>query len=744
MGDSNQKKPVKRVVRTAPSAEEQKKAAQQRLVAGQTSKTSSKSAKSKTSGKSKKSKKRQRPVGVRVLTKTLGIIGKTIAALFLLMVIVGCIAATALTVFVMKYVDSESTYDLNNVQTTYTTNIIGLSAGQEVIIQSISNQGNREWLDITEIPEYVQDATICAEDKRFFEHEGVDWPRTFAAFTNMMLGYVGLDLGFDSGASTITQQLIKNINADFYNREASTKVKEILAALNLEKTYSKQQILGAYMNYISLGYNNYGIEAGAEYYFGKSTQELTIAEAASLACITKSPAYYNPIDGPEDNKERRSWVLKTMLEEEYITQEEYDQAINEDIQAALIPHDGTVDDGTDDKGYYSWAVDATMHDVAEDLADQEGWDYETAISKLKSGGYSIYTKIDIDLQNQLESITTNPDTFNSWMPENPPDAAVCVMDYEGNVVAQVGSRHPKTGYLGDSKVFSGMLNVGSCMKPLAAYAPALQNDLIYWDQVRKDEPKLCIDDDTGEIKKGGKANWPNNWNDSFSGNITIVDALRWSKNTIPVELEMQMGLESVQQWLEHDLGISTVDYAGDGYATTLGNMTNGIHLDEFTAGYLMFGNNGVHHDPKNYTIVYDSKGEVVLEADTAGNQALDSDTAYIMNRLLRTVIAQSGSTGTAASLDSLGIEVIGKTGTGEDKGLAFVGATPYHVSSIWMGYDDNSDIDSDLVYSPARVWYNIFSQLYATYEPKDFSYLDDSGVIQKNGGYYKAGVATGN
>ncbi len=284
---------------------------------------------------------------------------KTIAIIFLVLLIMICIVGTAMTVFIMKYVESDAVINLDDLSLNYTTTIYAVgSDGEYTEMQTIAAEGNRIWVSIDDIPQHVQDAFVYSEDERFMQHTGVDWFRTIGAFVDMVAGQLGFDnTGF--GASTITQQLIKNINGDYYDRTASNKMQEIVGALNLERHYSKEQILEAYLNYINLGNGCYGVEAASQKYFGKSVSELSYTEAAALAVTTKSPSNLNPLDNPEANKERRNQVaLSKMLEFGTITQEEYDACIQKDL--TIVNKD--LGAGTT-SGIYNWYTDEVIRQV---------------------------------------------------------------------------------------------------------------------------------------------------------------------------------------------------------------------------------------------------------------------------------------------------------------------------------------------------------------------------------------------
>ena len=280
-------------------------------------------------------KRRKKPLtkGQRVAKTIFATIGKVLLTSFLVMVITGCIVGTALTIYVLQYVDSEPVIQLSEVEMSNSGTIFAINAqGDYEVVQQISRGAKREWVSLSQIPQDLQDAFVYFEDERFYSHEGVDFKRTFGAVLNEILNLFHIGSGGDRfGGSTITQQLVKNINGDIYNRTVEVKIKEIMQAMNLERNYSKDQILEAYLNIAGLHFNTIGVQAGANLYFGKDVSELTLAECASLAVITKSPKNYNPISNPEANKRRRDNCLKKMLEFDRITQEEYEEAITKPV-----------------------------------------------------------------------------------------------------------------------------------------------------------------------------------------------------------------------------------------------------------------------------------------------------------------------------------------------------------------------------------------------------------------------------
>lgn len=645
---------------------------------------------------------------------------KTIAIVFLVLLIMICIVGTAMTVFIMKYVESDAVINLDDLSLNYTTTIYAVgSDGEYTEMQTIAAEGNRIWVSIDDIPQHVQDAFVYSEDERFMQHTGVDWLRTIGAFVDMIAGQLGFDnTGF--GASTITQQLIKNINGDYYDRSASNKMQEIVGALNLERHYSKEQILEAYLNYINLGNGCYGVEAASQKYFGKSVSELTYTEAAALAVTTKSPSNLNPLDNPEENKARRNQVaLSKMLEFGTITQEEYDACIQEDLTIV----NAELEAGTN-TGVYNWFTDEVIRQVQEDLVEAYGYSSEEALSMINRGGYRIYTTCDYQMQNQLETAFQDDSNFGSSMTNSAgekPSAAIVVMDYNGNVKALVGDRYQKTGNLVWSNATQGLISPGSCMKPITVYAPAIDNDTITYSSMLIDQPIQARNDD------GEMVDWPQNYDRVWTRRgYTMAEALQESKNTIPAQLIQMLTPQYCYDFLTQKLGITslTEDEASH-EALTLGGLTYGMSVEELTAAYQIFGNGGVYNQPKYYTTVLNAQGEVVLDTgDQQGTQAISSQTSYIMNRMLKNVVQQG--TGTAAQVS--GVEIVGKTGTSSySEDLTFVGLSPSYVAGVWLGYTENKETISG-GYSPARVWRNLMSGIVAGAETT--FQMDTTGVVE--------------
>lgn len=685
--------------------------------------------KGKSNSTDKKIARRTNPV-----KKTLTVIGTTLLSLILILIITGSIVATALTVYVMKFMDNTQTdIDLFNLDLKTTSFIYAKDKnGDDVEIYRLSQDDYRIPVTLNEVPQHVIDAFISTEDERFYEHDGVDFKRTFAAFANLILHF----WDSEQGGSTITQQLVKNVTGDD-DPSPSRKIREIFTAMNLERYYTKDDIFEAYLNYIGFGGNCYGIQAASNKYFNKDASQLTIAEAACLASIPKSPNTINPFakNGKELNKERRNnVVLPAMLRNGVISSDEYNEALNEDIKFADEKSESE-QEKTSYNQNRSWFVDMVINDVAADFMTYYGLDsMEDARTKLSNGGYKIYSTVDVDMQEKVEEKFKDTSNFSAEVLQNPPQASFICMDYEGNIKAVVGGVGEKPGALPFNRAVDAKRSVGSCIKPISTYGYAVQNDLITWSTIFQDNPIEIKDYATGEMKK-----WPQNYSNKWTGySYFTFQALQRSLNTVPAQLCQMETPQNVFNFVENNMQITSLVEADIDYSPmTVGGLTNGISLKELVSAYQAFGNAGKIYDPTSYTKVEDTDGKVILEHEYYGIQALDEDSAYVMNKLMQTVIEGPNGTGKAARLANT--KLIGKTGTSQDwQDISFIGCTPNYVSGVWYGYDDpykkdeNGNVMYDnkgkpvpnstqnTYYSSAKVWKNVFGDIADSAPHKDF------------------------
>ncbi|WMJ22601.1 transglycosylase domain-containing protein [Paludicola sp. MB14-C6] len=680
----------------------------------------------------KRSRKKPSSPTVKKMKRAFAVIGKVLLTTILVLTITGCIVGTALTIYVTKFIDSGSVIDLSTLKLSFTGTIFAKDKdGKDVEVQNISNGENRVWVDYEKVPQDLKDAIVYAEDARFWTHSGVDFKRTFGAFFGLLIGEKGF-----GGGSTIAQQLIKNYNGDINNRTIEVKIKEIITAMNLDKNNPKETILEAYMNYIALHYNTYGVQAGAKLYFNKDVSELNLEECAALAVISKSPATCNPIQNPARNKERRQYALKQMLKYGAITQEEFDKAYNADLKLAGDKNNDHVkDDNVKTTGpvqkVQSYFIDSVIDEVVNDLMVEKGYNKSNATQKLYSQGFKIYTSMEIETQKILENYFENPANFKFKGEEAKSlQAYMSIMNYDGNIVATVGGRGKKEGNRILNRAVSSKRPAGSTMKPLGVYAPAFEQNLINWSTVMEDSAVQKVKDpETGEER-----DWPSNYEKRYEGPVTIIDALRVSKNTIPVRIVNALTPQNSFDFVYNKLNLKSLIPTGkinnvNPASLALGD--GGITVNELVAAYQIFGNGGYYIQPKMYTKVKDGEGKVILDTTTRERkQVISGDTAYIMNKGLWNVV--DNGTGKYAKLSNW--ETVGKTGTSNDrKDLLFMGLTPYYVAGIRYGFDDNKlEINQDRSGGYGhhlKTWKNVMEQVHKGRNKADFE-LDGSNVVE--------------
>ncbi len=736
----------------------------------------------------KKKKKKKSPhalTGPQKVGRVLSVIGTTFLSMFLVIVITICIVATALTVYVMQFAESSFDIDLKDVELSFSTFIYGYDKdGKEVELKRLNTDQNRVWVDIDDIPEIVLDTFVAVEDQRFFEHDGVDWKRTLSVTVSAVFS------GGTDGGSTITQQLVRDITQD--NKvNVGRKLREIFRALALEQKYTKMDILESYLNRIAFGGTTYGIGSAAKQYFDKDVSELTVAEGAILAGIVRSPSNYNPYANLKNCRERQLYALKCLYDQGYITTSEYDSAVAEQVRfrrPVLGDYFGYVDEryneyygiqentDSDDDLYYeneswedivqdaaykwnggyevtqSWYVDAAINQVVSDLAEQKGITAESARELLYNGGYSVYINADLEMQEKIEKKFEDPylclssyDTTAASDSKNLIQAAFIIMDYRGNVVAVAGGLGEKEGDNCFNRATQSVRAIGSTIKPLATYSPAIEANLITYSTMIQDIsgkiPATMAGDsgkftaESGYDPEDKTVRWPHNYQETGFGSEKYVPAwyaVQKSMNTVAVRVLSMVGLQNSYTQLTSRLGITTLDSVNDMAYSPLGtgSLTKGMKLTELAAAYAIFGNGGIYYKPYFYSKVVDANGKVVLEQDNVGTQAISKDTAWVTNRMLYTVTHDDAGSGHYAQLDNT--EIIGKTGTANDmSNLVFAGLTPEYVGIYRIGYDDNHEVSRSAGWKTlASVWHDVMVDLVDTTTEKSFT--PDSSVVTMN------------
>ncbi|MBR0183776.1 MAG: transglycosylase domain-containing protein [Clostridia bacterium] len=550
----------------------------------------------------------------------------------------------------------------------------------------LSNQ-NRIWVEFSKIPKYMKDAIIAMEDKRFYKHGGIDLVRTTGATLRALIGKPSY------GGSTITQQLVKNLTED----NAATigrKFREMGRALKVENKMSKDEILEAYINIVNFGAGTYGAQMAAEKYFNKSIENCTLTECASIAVITKNPSKYNPLTHPEENKKRRNIALHEMLDQKKITKEEFDKAIKESENLKFSKN--SKEDSQKSEIIRNWYVEALCKEVMDDLCKKYNIKKNIAETILYSGGLKIYACIDPQAQETAEKV------LSSFPPKDKNlELGFVMMDYKGKILAMLGSSKPKTMNWIYNRASSAPRQPGSIIKPISAYAPAIDNNIFTYSSKINDEP-LEIDLDGSGVKK----KWPNNWYKDYKGPVTLQWAIEKSANAPVAQVLSAMGLNKSFEFLTKKLYFSHLDPKDANLYSALatGGTHGGVTPVEMAAAYQIFGNGGKYYRPTTYFYVTNKHGNIILDnRETGYKQVIREDTAYVMNRLLRQVIIGAEGTGRSANID--GMEIVGKTGTtNDDKDSWFVGLGPC-VSTIWTGYDNPKRI-SDTGYAIA-IWKKI-------------------------------------
>lgn len=662
-------------------------------------------------------------------------IGFVCVTLLLIGLTCTAICGAAFAYYIKAYVSSDVDIDLDSFRLNFTSFIYYVDEqGNEVELEQLHGSENRVWADIEEIPETLQEAFISVEDATFRDHNGVNWKRTIGAAINFV---VKIRDNF-GGGSTITQQLIKNLTGDD-ETSVKRKIQEVMRALELEKHYEKDDILEMYLNTIYFGQSAYGVRQAAMTYFGKELDELTLAECASIAGITKNPYKYDLFRFPEYNAERRAVVLKLMRDQGKITKDEYDQAMAEDVQAVRKTDDGS------SQQYQSYFVDAIIDQVINDLVEEKGYSTDTAKLLLYTGGLRIVSTMDVDIQSYMDEVFNDLENFPGKMGKDGtmPQAAMVVMDpYTGEVKALYGGRGPKQGDRVLNRATQTKRSPGSSIKPLTVYGPAIEEGIITPITVIDDVPKDF------ELRQGG---WPKNENNYYSGKCTILRGIGESLNTIAVDVTNKLTPAKSFDFAYNRLNLSTLIESrtvtkknGDTEVQSdinispmaLGGLTDGVRVVDMTAAYSAFVNDGYYIEPTLYTKVYNSKGELLLEKTPNKSQAMSSKTATYMIELLKNVVANG--TGRRAALGN-GIEVGGKTGTTtSNNDRWFAGITPYYTGVVWFGYDRQQEVTGVSMNPALYLWKEVMAKVHNGLPAKKFtqstelvsvSYCIDSGLL---------------
>ena len=778
--------------------------------------------------KNKKKPKKRRSI--------IGMIFSFIGCMLCLCIMAASVGGVLLSMYIVQVTaDDGETLDLDNQKNRQTSIIYDINGNEYA---SLSRNENRIWRELSAMPENLQNAVIAIEDKNFRTEPGINLKGTIGAALNAFTG--NRIWGTNRGASTLEQQLIKNLTGDS-EQDNMRKVREIFRALGLDNKYSKETILEAYLNTIPLTGIIHGMEAGSIEYFGKHVEDLTLAECATLASITKNPTKYNPATNPEELIKRRNHVLYEMYTQGYITEAEFNAAKAETV--TLTEKTSTTENATRSSSN-SWFTDALYTQLLSQLQEDLNYTADEAKELIFSGGLRIYSTVDPKVQEGVEKTMYNEDDLitalwheepvclrdypadsSSWDevqyddatglpitkdgyavygqeaipvyadeegttlkmgtstdPDYPNDttvylcvyekvrtqAAMAIVDYSGNILGIGGGIGEKKYDLGFNRATSPH-QTGSTMKPIGAYALALDYKLINYSSQILDSPyysaedkKVLKDQYIGVMSPFSEAAqsrsdvwraWPTNYGGvGGQGNPMLVyDALQQSYNTVAVWVGDMVGVDYLYNFVHDTLECSYINAENDMDLgpLVLGSQSSGLTVVQLAGAYTMF-NTGTFTTPHYYTEITDYQGNMILDNNKYINttQAISADTAYIMNRMMWNVLHSRKGTAYGKAPDGE-MDSVAKTGTTTNyKDYTFAGLTPYYVTAIWWGCDRPTEMDTlgkaGRNASPIQyAWKALMENLQADLPVKEFAkgenvvekHFDTStGAIISNGG----------
>ena len=759
-----------------------------------------------------------------------------IGCMLCLCIMAASVGGVLLSMYIVQVTaDDAETLDLDNQKNRQTSIIYDINGNEYA---SLSRNENRIWRELSAMPENLQNAVIAIEDKNFRTEPGINLKGTIGAALNAFTG--NRIWGTNRGASTLEQQLIKNLTGD-NEQDNMRKVREIFRALGLDNKYSKETILEAYLNTIPLTGIIHGMEAGSIEYFGKHVEDLTLAECATLASITKNPTKYNPATNPEELIKRRNHVLYEMYTQGYITETEFNAAKAETV--TLTEKTSTTENATRSSSN-SWFTDALYTQLLSQLQEDLNYTADEAKELIFSGGLRIYSTVDPTVQAGVEKTMYNEDDLipalwheepvclrdypadsSSWDevqyddatglpitkdgyavygqeaipvyadeegttlkmgtstdPDYPNDttvylcvyekvrtqAAMAIVDYSGNILGIGGGIGEKKYDLGFNRATSPH-QTGSTMKPIGAYALALDYKLINYSSQILDSPyysaedkKVLKDQYIGVMSPFSEAAqsrsdvwraWPTNYGGvGGQGNPMLVyDALQQSYNTVAVWVGDMVGVDYLYNFVHDTLECSYINAENDMDLgpLVLGSQSSGLTVVQLAGAYTMF-NTGTFTTPHYYTEITDYQGNMILDNNKYINttQAISADTAYIMNRMMWNVLHSRKGTAYGKAPDGE-MDSVAKTGTTSNyKDYTFAGLTPYYVTAIWWGCDRPTEMDTlgkaGRNASPIQyAWKALMENLQADLPVKEFAkgenvvekHFDTStGAIISNGG----------
>ena len=639
-------------------------------------------------------------VTVELISSIFSTIFKVFGSILLIFIITGMLFACVFAYYVKTCLTPNLDLSLDDYKLNQSSTIYYQDAGGEWReLSTLSGKQKRVWVDYGDIPWYMEKAVVAIEDKRFYDHKGVDWYRTSGAFVKMFA-----TMQNSYGGSTITQQLIKNLTGQD-QVTVQRKLTEIFGALELEKRYDKQEIIEWYLNAVYFGEGCYGVQTAAQTYFGKDVKDLSLAECAAIVGITNKPTYYDPFYNEENNKERQETILREMYEQGYIDYQMYKEAVEEPLVFTHSAEEETT------QRIYSYYEEVVIADVINDLMERKGISRETAQTLVYNGGYKIYCCVDVSVQSAIDAVYTDLTAIPRASRDQQLQSAIVVMNpYDGRILGLAGGVGVKDRNFPLNRATGTYRSPGSSIKPLASYGPAVDTGLI--------TPNTLVNDQAGMHLSG--TNWfPANDSNIYYGTVTIYQALQYSLNTVAAQIVDKLGPQTSYNYLTTKLGFTSLVPADADYAPmALGQLTNGVTVREMAQAYCAFVNDGIFTYGRTYSLVTDFDGNTVIDNSPTTISAFKPNTAYTMTYMMQNAV--ENGTGREARLYNM--SVAGKTGTsGDYKDRWFCGVTPYYVAAVWTGFDTPATIN--VSGNPAaQLWKKVMQPLHDGLEYKAFTY----------------------
>ncbi len=725
----------------------------------------------------------------RIAYSGLKVIAGVLATVLVIGVVCGFVFVDFLGQYLQEDILTKAEMNLDDFDLDKTSYIYCMDDNGDLqVLQQIFSTTDRRWASYEEIPEDLIHACVAIEDKRFYEHQGVDWITTVKACLSMFFG------GDQFGGSTITQQLIKNLKQED-SVTVQRKVMEIFRAQAFEKKYDKETVIEWYMNTVYFGEGCYGVKSAADNYFGKELQDMTTAELAALIGITNNPSLFRPyrttldkggLTGAERNRERQLVILNQMKELGWITTEEYEEAKAQEMvfKRGIDPQDRwayckdnfdstgnqivtgcgyscavrdletqgegddltyycpqchqKVDITTDaSQSIYSWYVDQVLDEVAQAMAERDGVEWNSKVREnylelIGRAGYHIYTPFNAEAQKAVDKIYTDLEQIPEVKSGQQLQSGMIIIDNRtGDIIAMAGGVGEKVDFDAYNRATDAKLQTGSAIKPLAVFAPAFELGLI--------SPATVVDD--LPISMLNNRPYPLNVTRRYENSKTVLMGIAQSINTISVNTLDLIGTRYSFNFAKDKFGLSTlVDHyetsngsilTDVGYSPLgMGALTVGVTVRDMASAFATFANNGVYREGRIFTKVYDSEGNLVLENTQDQRTILSEKTVNYTNYCMDT--AMSYGSGVAADMyKELGMDVAGKTGsTNTYNDRYFCGFTGYYTAAIWCGFDSPEEIIlvNETMNPACILWKKVMLQLHQDKETVPL--YDTTGMVQ--------------